>query len=585
MKRKISLLLSLLMLLSLLSGCQQPPVTESDPPPSAAADEPSAQELADAVFPFSGCDNTLETEVLDVDAVSIYLENAYGLEKDICADAAIIRGAGMSAFEITVLRLSGEEAATDAADRLKDYLHTREADFTGYAPTEADMVSNSRIRQEGAWLGLFICPDPEGAKTAFQQALNGTVMIPNVLPDSVTDMESMKDALIYQCRDELTELGGYRVSMFGSTEDFPQQIENTYGVPADQLTDGFVIHGPEGGFFEVAVLRMADQKAAERCFMDDLFGTYVDRVTEPLFTLDKDGTSNINDESLELYKYINRNSRIQNDEFLALLICENSKDTTKQLQAAIASLHQSEKSQTVSTPEPEVSLNSEGTPTFLEINWKDPEGEPDPNHPGRLKYTQPNEEDMSIYDTSAILAAWAASDPSSLSDYEREIYDAAKAVLDGSLTDGMSDYDKEVAIYAWIVQNVDYDRTLVDVLEETNRDTYSPYGGLVNRSAVCLGYSTTFQLLADLAGLECITVVGASSSSQMDHAWNMVRLDGNWYCVDATWDASARELDEYYSSGWIWRLFNVTSNYMARTNHQWDYDSIPEAVTEGHGQS
>lgn len=584
MKRKISLLLSLLMLLSLLSGCQQPPVTESDPPPSAAVDEPSAQELADAVFPFSGCDKALETEVLDVDAVSIYLENAYGLEKDICTDTAIIRGAGMSAFEITVLCLSGEDAAPDAVNRLKDYLHTREADFTGYAPTEADMVSNGRIHQEGAWLGLFICPNPEGAETAFQQALNGTVMIPNVLPDSVTDIESMKDALIYQCRDELTELGGYRVSMFGSTEDFPQQMENTYGVPADQLTDGFVIHGPEGSFFEVAVLRMADQKAAERCFMDDLFGTYVDRVTEPLFTLDKDGTSNINDENLELYKYVNRNSRTQNDEFLALLICENSKDTTKQLQTAIASLHQSEKSQTVSTPEPEVSLNPEGTPTFLETNWKDPEGEPDPNHPGRLKYTQPNEEDMSLYDTSAILAAWAASAPSPLSDYDRRIYDTAKAVLDEVLADGMSDYDKEVAIYAWVVKNVDYDYSHTDALTQTARDAYGPYGGLVNHSAVCLGYATTFQLLADFAGLECITVVGAGFRSEVDHAWNMVRLDGDWYCLDATWDTNARE-QGVYPSGWVWQFFNVTSDYMAQSNHYWDYDSIPEAVTGGHGQS
>ena len=44
------------------------------------------------------------------------------------------------------------------------------------------------------------------------------------------------------------------------------------------------------------------------------------------------------------------------------------------------------------------------------------------------------------------------------------------------------------------------------------------------------------QLLMDLAGVECITVVGASSGSTSDHAWNMVRLEGEWYCVDPTWD-------------------------------------------------
>lgn len=750
-----SFLLAAALLLSLLSACRQPPVTGSDPLPSSSVDEPSAQVLADAVFPRSGCGEALETEVLDADAISIYLENAYGLDKGACTNAAIIRGAGMSAFEIAVLRLSGEDAAQDGADRLKDYLHTREADFTGYAPAEADMAANGRIRQEGAWLGLFICPDPEGAEDSFLQALHG-VAIPRVLPDEVTDMESLKDAMLYQCRDELTELGGYRVSMFGPTGVLPRQAEDAYGVPAGRLADGFVIHGPEGSLFEVAVLRMADQDAASQYAADDLFSAYVDKAKEPFFTLDGDGVKNVEDP--ESYTYISRCHRIQNCEFLALLICEAPLHIAQPLQDALTALRHAEQlpavprpkmedllfrllytacpewrsverhwsgtdgdrnyleqfepdydisasqyaefalaewfpdlprgetpnyraniyrlvvlraenedgakallqplndylaaqvekyrtegdaekeallqnaqavqheeyaflivsdhteetvrdipaalaedrtngwfwrwivddvdpatTVSISTPEPVISLNPEGTPTFVESNWREPKGEPDPNHPGRLKYTPPGEEDMSIYDTSAILAAWAAGDPSPLSDYDRKIYDAARAVLDEVLTDGMSDYDKEVAIYAWIVKNVDYAHTSMDVLTETDRDAYGPYGGLVDHGAVCLGYSTTFQLLADLAGLECITVVGAASSSEMEHAWNMVRLDGSWYCLDATWDANARESD-LYPTGWVWQYFNVTSDDMARTNHQWDYDSIPEAAATDHGQ-
>ena len=32
-----------------------------------------------------------------------------------------------------------------------------------------------------------------------------------------------------------------------------------------------------------------------------------------------------------------------------------------------------------------------------------------------------------------------------------------------------------------------------------------------------------------------------------------------------------------------WQYFNVTSDYMARTHHQWDYDAVPEATAEDYG--
>ena len=93
---------------------------------------------------------------------------------------------------------------------------------------------------------------------------------------------------------------------------------------------------------------------------------------------------------------------------------------------------------------------------------------------------------------------------------------------------------------------------------------------------MCLGFASTFQLLMDMAGVECLTVVGAAFDSREDHAWNMVRLDGEWYCVDATWDTGVPE--------GYWSYFNVTSDYMAATDHQWDYASVPEATANDGGR-
>ena len=117
-------------------------------------------------------------------------------------------------------------------------------------------------------------------------------------------------------------------------------------------------------------------------------------------------------------------------------------------------------------------------------------------------------------------------------------------------------------------------------IRDRPREAYTPYGGLVDQMATCMGFATSLQLLLDMAGVECITVVGATLGSTGDHAWNMVRLDGEWYCVDATWDFQYWE-----NTPPGWRFFNVTSDYMARTNHQWDYANTPEATAEGHGKN
>lgn len=192
---------------------------------------------------------------------------------------------------------------------------------------------------------------------------------------------------------------------------------------------------------------------------------------------------------------------------------------------------------------------------------------------GRIPYTDPGVDDMTVYDTSAILSAWRSGDPAGLSDYDRTIYDRAVGLLAQLLTADMSDYDKELAVYDWLISNVSYDQAHYSLFASASRDSYTPYNPLVEGKGVCLGFATTFQLLMDLAGVECITVVGAAFQSREDHAWNMVRLNGAWYCVDATWDQGSQ----------VRSYFNVTSDYMAATDHQWDYAAIPEATAQDRG--
>ncbi len=219
---------------------------------------------------------------------------------------------------------------------------------------------------------------------------------------------------------------------------------------------------------------------------------------------------------------------------------------------------------------------AESTPDFLLP-------EPEQLSNGRYAYTDPGKDDMTLFDNSAILSAWESGDNSSLSREDRQVLDAAERVFEECVTPEMSDYDKELALYAWLTGNVSYDQSHYEK-KGAPRSSYEPYGPLVEGKGVCLGYATAFQLLMDMADIECITVTGAAFMSRENHAWNMVKLNGEWYCADPTWDMDLWIADQDGEPFVQYRYFNVTSDYMAGTDHQWDYDSVPEATAEDFGQ-
>lgn len=58
------------------------------------------------------------------------------------------------------------------------------------------------------------------------------------------------------------------------------------------------------------------------------------------------------------------------------------------------------------------------------------------------------------------------------------------------------------------------------------------YDAFADGSSVCVGYSLAFQYFMDKLGIPCVNVTSP------DHIWNMVKVDGQWYNVDVTWDDS-----------------------------------------------
>lgn len=90
-----------------------------------------------------------------------------------------------------------------------------------------------------------------------------------------------------------------------------------------------------------------------------------------------------------------------------------------------------------------------------------------------------------------------------------------------------SDYAKLKYIHDWIINRTVY--KIGNTAYETEADGVFVYG-----RAVCEGYSKAFMYLAQSLGFECVCVIG--TGGVYDHMWNLVKLEGNWYHVDVTWD-------------------------------------------------
>lgn len=106
------------------------------------------------------------------------------------------------------------------------------------------------------------------------------------------------------------------------------------------------------------------------------------------------------------------------------------------------------------------------------------------------------------------------------------------------ITNTMTDLEKILYIHDWLVLNVEYDFLTYTTGQVSSNEVFTAYGAIVNRSAVCQGYAEAFKDLMNRLGIECILV----TSNNLFHAWNQVKVGGNWYFVDTTWDDPVPDL-------------------------------------------
>ncbi len=343
----------------------------------------TAGEMAQIILSSQPGDESMQLLELQDEQFIQYVFDFYSIYPETLLGGSILFADGMKAREIAVMIFSEESKAEQAVDTLENYIDTRQGDFVGYAPDQAELMDDARVVISGNTVALIICEDPQAAEDAFVACFSSS---PPTLPD------------------------------LGNRIVIPQQ------------------------------------------------------------------------------------SREQRELNNALL--------------------------------------------------RDP------------------------YDHELILEAWKSGDPSELTLKNRAIYDKAVQVIQEIISDDMSDYEKELAVYDWILEWTLYDEDYANQSPSAtpDPDNHNPYGLLTHHTAICYGYTTTFQLFMDMLEIECISVNGTSHRGEQEHAWNLVKLDDDWYCVDLTWSDSAGDGEVSYM------FFNLTSQEFEQQDHQWDKSAVPNAT-------
>lgn len=95
-----------------------------------------------------------------------------------------------------------------------------------------------------------------------------------------------------------------------------------------------------------------------------------------------------------------------------------------------------------------------------------------------------------------------------------------------------NDWEKEVYIHNFICENVTYDK----LKKQYSHEIIGPLGQGVG---VCEGIAKAVKILCDQLMISCIVVISENNPEKKikyRHAWNVLKIDGNWYHLDATFD-------------------------------------------------
>ena len=158
---------------------------------------------------------------------------------------------------------------------------------------------------------------------------------------------------------------------------------------------------------------------------------------------------------------------------------------------------------------------------------------------------------------------------------QRRMDEVIPKYLEG-IDETMSGYDVAIRLHMKVIASVDYDTIALNKEEQAggpaeNRIDYlrTICGVFLNGKAVCEGYARAMQYLLQKCGVECAEVAGNIRKENGEdgggHAWNIVKLDGEYYYLDTTWDDSSNTVQTVKSLDPGFNYFCITTEELLRT--------------------
>lgn|GEM_PF-1110960 len=149
----------------------------------------------------------------------------------------------------------------------------------------------------------------------------------------------------------------------------------------------------------------------------------------------------------------------------------------------------------------------------------------------KTKYNSKKSKGDKVYIDSATFTVTYREDPV----VDDQVENFANEWVRQNINDYDSDLEKTQKIHDFIVTKNQYNRgDSKDI--SGGYSIYHPASILYGNGGVCNAYATLFDKLARKSGLDVRYATGYSKKNGEPHIWNMVKVDGNWYNIDTTWD-------------------------------------------------
>lgn len=133
--------------------------------------------------------------------------------------------------------------------------------------------------------------------------------------------------------------------------------------------------------------------------------------------------------------------------------------------------------------------------------------------------------------------------------------------------------EKIRAIFLWITKNIVYDQDYKYVAGFNDFTVKTIEQTLQTKKAVCVGYAGLLNDIAEKVGLSSYIVVGyvkqESKILEGMHAWNAVKIDGQWKLFDVTW-GTGYILNGIYQSDFDESFFDVRPEKMIKSHKPFD---------------